>query len=146
MKAFIPRTMALLFAMVMVLALAACGESASPENGGSSAQNGGEAQNNGGEGSGSNGETVTLNFRHTWITEHEEKVKEIFEDIVNEFEQEHQNINIEMEGIDQETHRQQKLKAEMVAGNPPGRLCHLGRIGTGAVCGRQPHAGPERFS
>ncbi|WP_078552459.1 extracellular solute-binding protein [Bacillus alkalicellulosilyticus] len=64
-------------------------------------------------------EKVSLSFRHIWVAEHEQVVKEIYDEVLADFQAAHPNINIETEGMDQETHREQKLKAEMVAGNPP---------------------------
>lgn len=62
---------------------------------------------------------VTLTFRHTWVQEHDAVIRRIFSETVRHIMQENPWINIEVSGLDQEVHRQQKLKAEMVTGNPP---------------------------
>jgi raffinose/stachyose/melibiose transport system substrate-binding protein len=62
---------------------------------------------------------VTLTFRHTWVQEHDMAIQRLFADTVRRIMEENPWINIECAGMDQEVHRQQKLKAEMVTGNPP---------------------------
>ncbi|MFS0726941.1 ABC transporter substrate-binding protein [Paenibacillus sp. 1P07SE] len=64
-------------------------------------------------------EKVTLTFRHFWTKEHDRPILAIFEDAVRSFEQEHANVKVNFEGIDQTIHREQKLKSEMVTGTPP---------------------------
>ena len=64
-------------------------------------------------------EKVTLTFRHFWTKEHDRPILAIFEDAVRSFEQEHGNVKVNFEGIDQTIHREQKLKSEMVTGTPP---------------------------
>lgn len=120
MKAFFRKTTVFMLLAVMIFTFAACStnQSSGGNEGNTQSEKSNDANPSNDETS-SQQENVTLHFRHTWITEHEEKVKEIFDDIIADFEAEHDNINIEVETIDQETHRQQKLKAEMVSGNPP---------------------------
>lgn len=65
------------------------------------------------------GEQIRLSFRHIWVTEHEEAVDDIFQDVIEQYEEKYPNVKIDVEAVDQQTHREQKLKAEMVAGNPP---------------------------
>lgn len=62
---------------------------------------------------------ITLTFRHFWVNEHDKPVAAIFEDVIRSFEEKHPHIKIDFEGIDQTFHREQKLKSEMVTGNPP---------------------------
>lgn len=64
-------------------------------------------------------EKITLTFRHFWIKEHDRPVVGIFEDVVKEFQLEHPNVKVNFEGMDQNIHREQKLKSEMVTGTPP---------------------------
>lgn len=64
-------------------------------------------------------EKVTLTFRHFWTKEHDRPILAIFEDAVRTFEQQHANVKVNFEGIDQTIHREQKLKSEMVTGTPP---------------------------
>ncbi|MCQ6559757.1 ABC transporter substrate-binding protein [Paenibacillus mendelii] len=44
---------------------------------------------------------------------------QIFKDVVAKAEQENPGLKFELEGIDEVVNRDQKLKAEMAAGNPP---------------------------
>lgn len=62
---------------------------------------------------------VTLSFRHFWINPHDVPIERIFQDVIEQFEQEHPNVKIEFEGMDQTIHREQKLKSEMVTGTQP---------------------------
>jgi len=62
---------------------------------------------------------VTLKFRHFWVNEHDKPVARIFQDIISQFERSHPHVKVDFEGIDQTFHREQKLKSEMVTGNPP---------------------------
>ncbi|WP_237179103.1 extracellular solute-binding protein [Paenibacillus sp. MMS18-CY102] len=62
---------------------------------------------------------VTLKLRHTQIKETSKVRLKIFQDVVAKTEQENPGLKIEMEGIDEVVNRDQKLKAEMAAGNPP---------------------------
>lgn len=64
-------------------------------------------------------EKITLTFRHFWIKEHDRDMLNIFEDVVDSFQQSHPNIKVNFEGMDQTVHREQKLKSEMVTGTPP---------------------------
>lgn len=64
-------------------------------------------------------EKITLTFRHFWIKEHDRNMLNIFEDVVDSFQQSHPNIKVNFEGMDQTVHREQKLKSEMVTGTPP---------------------------
>jgi raffinose/stachyose/melibiose transport system substrate-binding protein len=69
---------------------------------------------------------VVLTFRHIWTTEHDAAVRRIITAKLDSFMAEHPEVRIRTEGLDQEIHRQQKLKAEMVAGNPPEIFCLWG--------------------
>ncbi len=62
---------------------------------------------------------VTLTFRHIWIAEHDDVIRHIFTDTLKRLQADNPWINIEISAMDQEIHRQQKLKVEMVTGNPP---------------------------
>lgn len=62
---------------------------------------------------------ITLTFRHFWVNEHDKPVAAIFQDAIRSFEAKYPHIKIDFEGIDQTFHREQKLKSEMVTGNPP---------------------------
>jgi len=82
---------------------------------------------------------ITLTFRHFWTKEHDKAVAQIFADVIRSFEAAHPHIKIEAEGIDQTFHREQKLKSEMVAGNPPDIFALFG----GAEI--EPYARAERL-
>lgn len=62
---------------------------------------------------------VTLSLRHTQIKETSKARLKILQDVVAKTQQENQGLKINMEGIDEVVNRDQKLKAEMAAGNPP---------------------------
>ena len=62
---------------------------------------------------------VTLTFRHIWIAEHDDVIRHIFIDTLKRLQAENPWINIEISSMDQEIHRQQRLKVEMVTGKPP---------------------------
>ena len=64
-------------------------------------------------------EKTVLTFRHFWVEEHDRPMNEIFTETVARFEQAYPDIEIVMEGLPQQAHREQRLKAEMVTGNPP---------------------------
>ncbi|HEX7057582.1 MAG TPA: extracellular solute-binding protein [Bacilli bacterium] len=64
-------------------------------------------------------EKITLSFRHFWVDEHDLKVANTIEAVINNFETTHPHVKIEFEGMNQTIYREQKLKSEMVAGNPP---------------------------
>lgn len=64
-------------------------------------------------------EEVTLSLRHTQIKETTRARLEILEDVVAKTEQENPGLTFKLEGIDEIVNRDQKLKAEMTAGNPP---------------------------
>ncbi|WP_310550006.1 ABC transporter substrate-binding protein [Paenibacillus glufosinatiresistens] len=69
---------------------------------------------------------ITLSFRHFWVKEHDRSLLEIFEQTVESFQMSHPNIKISVEGIDQTTHREQRLKGEMVTGTPPDMFVLFG--------------------
>jgi raffinose/stachyose/melibiose transport system substrate-binding protein len=71
-------------------------------------------------------EKITLTFRHFWIKEHDRPLLAIFEEVVQEYQQEHPNVKVNFEGIDQTIHREQKLKSEMVTGTPPDMFVLFG--------------------
>ncbi|MBB3113595.1 raffinose/stachyose/melibiose transport system substrate-binding protein [Paenibacillus phyllosphaerae] len=76
------------------------------------------------EANGSNAEgnvykDVKLTLRHTQIKESSQVRLRILQDVVAQTESEYPGLKIEMEGIDEVVNRDQKLKAEMAAGNPP---------------------------
>lgn len=62
---------------------------------------------------------ITLTFRHFWVKEHDRPMLAIFEDVVREYQNNHPNVKVNFEGIDQTIHRERKLKSEMVTGTPP---------------------------
>lgn len=62
---------------------------------------------------------ITLTFRHFWTKEHDKPIARIMGEVVSRFEASHPNIKVDFEGLDQTVHREQKLKSEMVTGNPP---------------------------
>ncbi|MFC5984905.1 ABC transporter substrate-binding protein [Marinicrinis lubricantis] len=69
---------------------------------------------------------MTLTFRHFWIQEHDQPIETIIEDVVERFEADYPHVNIDFEGLDQTIHREQKLKSEMVTGNPPDLFALFG--------------------
>lgn len=71
-------------------------------------------------------EKITLTFRHFWIKEHDRPLLAIFEEVVEEYQQEHPNVKVNFEGLDQTIHREQKLKSEMVTGTPPDMFVLFG--------------------
>ncbi|NMO97394.1 ABC transporter substrate-binding protein [Paenibacillus lemnae] len=71
-------------------------------------------------------EKITLTFRHFWNKEHDRQVLEIVSDVISRYQAEHPNIKINFEGMDQTIHREQKLKSEMVTGNPPDMFVLFG--------------------
>lgn len=62
---------------------------------------------------------VTLSLRHTQIKETSKTRLKILEDVVAKTEEENKSLTFKLEGIDEIVNRDQKLKAEMAAGNPP---------------------------
>ncbi|WP_424768363.1 extracellular solute-binding protein [Paenibacillus sp. sgz302251] len=62
---------------------------------------------------------VTLSLRHTQIKETSKTRLKILEDVVARTEKENEGVTFKLEGIDEIVNRDQKLKAEMAAGNPP---------------------------
>ncbi|MGM0882524.1 MAG: extracellular solute-binding protein [Bacillota bacterium] len=62
---------------------------------------------------------VTLSLRHTQIKETSKTRLKILEDVVAKTEEENKGLTFKLEGIDEIVNRDQKLKAEMAAGNPP---------------------------
>ncbi|WP_139490857.1 extracellular solute-binding protein [Brevibacillus dissolubilis] len=62
---------------------------------------------------------VTLSLRHTQIKETTKTRLKILEDVVKQTETNNPGLKIELEGVDENVNRNQKLKAEMAAGNPP---------------------------
>lgn len=62
---------------------------------------------------------ITLTFRHFWVQQHNLPVERIIRGVIEQFEKEHPFVKIKFEGIDQEIHRDQKLKSEMVTGTQP---------------------------
>lgn len=71
-------------------------------------------------------EKMTLSFRHFWTKEHDKPLVKIFEEVVNEYQINHPNVKINVEGLDQTIHREQKLKNEMVTGTPPDMFVLFG--------------------
>lgn len=71
-------------------------------------------------------EKITITFRHFWNKEHDRQVLDIFEDIVQTYQEDHPNVKISFEGMDQTIHREQKLKSEMVTGTPPDMFVLFG--------------------
>ncbi|MCK9859357.1 extracellular solute-binding protein [Paenibacillus sp. ATY16] len=62
---------------------------------------------------------VTLSLRHTQIKETSKNRLKILEDVVKKTQDENPGLTFKLEGIDEVVNRDQKLKAEMTAGNPP---------------------------
>lgn len=62
---------------------------------------------------------VTLSLRHTQIKETSKTRLKILEDVVAKTQEENKGLTFKLEGIDEIVNRDQKLKAEMAAGNPP---------------------------
>ncbi|WP_308635402.1 ABC transporter substrate-binding protein [Paenibacillus silvisoli] len=62
---------------------------------------------------------VTLSLRHTQIKETSKVRLKILQDVVAKTEQDNPGLKFNLEGIDEVVNRDQKLKAEMAAGNPP---------------------------
>jgi raffinose/stachyose/melibiose transport system substrate-binding protein len=62
---------------------------------------------------------VTLSLRHTQIKETSKTRLQILEDVVAKTQEENKGLTFKLEGIDEIVNRDQKLKAEMAAGNPP---------------------------
>ncbi|MFX3632588.1 MAG: extracellular solute-binding protein [Candidatus Pristimantibacillus sp.] len=62
---------------------------------------------------------VTLSLRHTQIKETSKTRLGILEDVVKKTQDENKGLTFKLEGIDEIVNRDQKLKAEMTAGNPP---------------------------
>jgi len=71
-------------------------------------------------------EKITFTFRHFWIKEHDRQMLNIFEDVVAAYQASHPNVKINLEGMDQTVHREQKLKSEMVTGTPPDMFVLFG--------------------
>ncbi|WP_239004602.1 ABC transporter substrate-binding protein [Paenibacillus tepidiphilus] len=71
-------------------------------------------------------EKITLTFRHFWLKEHDRPLLAIFEEVVQEYQQEHPNVKVNFEGLDQTIHRERKLKSEMVTGTPPDMFVLFG--------------------
>lgn len=69
---------------------------------------------------------VTVTFRHFWIQEYNVPVRNIIQEIVDEFEAEYPQYKIQFEEIDQSIHREQKLKSEMVTGTQPDLIALFG--------------------
>src|SRR5690606_11870358 len=69
---------------------------------------------------------VTVTFRHFWIQEYNVPVRNIMQEIVDEFEAEYPQYKIQFEEIDQSIHREQKLKSEMVTGTQPDLIALFG--------------------
>lgn len=64
-------------------------------------------------------EDITLSLRHTQIKETSRTRLKIIEDVVEKTQNENEGLTFKLEGIDEIVNRDQKLKAEMAAGNPP---------------------------
>lgn len=62
---------------------------------------------------------ITLSLRHTQIKETSKTRLKILEDVVEKTQEEYKGLTFQLEGIDEIVNRDQKLKAEMAAGNPP---------------------------
>lgn len=71
-------------------------------------------------------EKITLTFRHFWIKEHDRPLLAIFEEVVRSYQESHPNVKVNFEGLDQNIHREQKLKSEMVTGTPPDMFVLFG--------------------
>ncbi|MFC5653542.1 extracellular solute-binding protein [Paenibacillus solisilvae] len=122
----------LTYAATMLLSLSfvltACG---SKDETGNNASTNASSNNTGNINAGDNQETgtdnagepaakdVTLTLRHTQIKETSKVRLKILQDVVAKTEQENAGLTFKLEGIDEVVNRDQKLKAEMAAGNPP---------------------------
>ena len=71
-------------------------------------------------------EKITLSFRHFWNREHDRQVLGIVEGVVRRYQETHPNVKVNFEGVDQTSHREQKLKSEMVTGTPPDMFVLFG--------------------
>jgi raffinose/stachyose/melibiose transport system substrate-binding protein len=71
-------------------------------------------------------EKITLTFRHFWNKEHDRPLLAIFEEVVRSYQESHPNVKVNFEGLDQNIHREQKLKSEMVTGTPPDMFVLFG--------------------
>ncbi|WP_438349074.1 ABC transporter substrate-binding protein [Paenibacillus sp. FA6] len=71
-------------------------------------------------------EKITLTFRHFWIKEHDRPILALFEEVVHDYQESHPNVKVNFDGMDQTTHREQKLKSEMVIGTPPDMFVLFG--------------------
>jgi len=71
-------------------------------------------------------EKVTLTFRHLWTQEHDQPILRIFQDVVNQYQEDHPHVKVNFEGLEQTIHREQKLKSEMVTGTPPDMFVLFG--------------------
>ncbi|MUT65848.1 extracellular solute-binding protein [Paenibacillus sp. NEAU-GSW1] len=102
----------------MMLVISACG---SNNNGGTNANQGTDATK---EPAATAEATqapkdVTLSLRHTQIKETSKTRLAILEDVVKQTQDANPGLTFKLEGIDEIVNRDQKLKAEMTAGNPP---------------------------
>ncbi|SFJ05216.1 raffinose/stachyose/melibiose transport system substrate-binding protein [Paenibacillus sp. UNC496MF] len=116
--------------MSAALLLSACGSSNGADgangNGGANAGSGGAANeapnapaNGADDANAPAPKDVTLSLRHTQIKETSKVRLKILQDVVAKTMDENPGLKINLEGIDEVVNRDQKLKAEMAAGNPP---------------------------
>lgn len=116
--------------LVLSLALAGCagsnngnGNNQGNQTGsGQSGSNGSDSES-GSEGSGSEGsdkvENFTVSIRHIQIAESAQARLRILEDALAAAEAETPGLKFDVEGLDDEVHRWEKLPADMAAGQPP---------------------------
>jgi raffinose/stachyose/melibiose transport system substrate-binding protein len=64
-------------------------------------------------------EKIRLTFRHVWVQQHNQQMLKIMTEVIKNFEKANPSIRVDFEGVHQTVHREQRLKSEMVTGNPP---------------------------
>jgi len=64
-------------------------------------------------------EKVVINLKHTFIGEGEGIKGDVIEDFVKRYMNDHSNVEIKIERINHEVYKNNKLKADLTAGNPP---------------------------
>jgi raffinose/stachyose/melibiose transport system substrate-binding protein len=107
----------IMIVLVFSTVLAGCG---SNNAGGSNANTPAkEEENNSGSNAAVEVENFTVSLRHTQLGESKENRLKILEDSVAAAEAAVPGLKFELEGVDSDINRKEKLRAEMAAGNPP---------------------------
>lgn len=120
-----------LIALAFALVLAGCGGGTTSEQP-TSSQQGENKQTTTTE-----AKDVTLNLRHTQIEERKQVRLALLQDVVNSTIANNPGLTIKMEGVEENHNRNEKLPAEMNAGNPP----HIFELFGGDDTGRYVEAG-----